>query len=184
MINEMDTTFSIEDVQATLETENTRERVEIPAGEYVCEIKPLLVSKETGSTDVRQDAKGHNKVLMPIEISGNEALDGQWIFEAIYMNNQHDDAGKVKDGIGKRKVAKYANALGLKKLSSLSELEGKYVKIAYGPNKRGYNEVSDISPFGGQGDDGLSGTGVNNILPEEGADKFNAIGEQKSDLPF
>ena len=132
--------FSIEDVQQTLETETKRERIEVPAGEYVCEIKAPL-------PDVRQDAKGHNKLLMPIEISGNEALDGQWIFEAIYMNNQHDDAGKVKDGIGKRKVARYAHALGLKTLTNLSELEGKYVKVDYGPNKNGYNEVREVSAF-------------------------------------
>ena len=142
MFNEpIDTTFSIEDVQATLETETNRERVEIPAGEYVCEIKAPL-------SNVRQDSKGHNKILMPIEITGNAQYDGQWIFEAIYMNNQHDDAGVVKDGIGKRKVAKYAHALGMKKLSNLSELEGKHVKVTYGPNKRGYNEVSDIVAFG------------------------------------
>ena len=132
--------FSIEDVQKTLDTETKRERIEIPAGEYVCEIKAPL-------PDVRQDSKGHSKLLMPIEISGNEALDGQWIFEAIYMNNQHDDAGKVKDGIGKRKVARYAHALGLKTLTNLSELEGKYVKIDYGPNKNGYNEVREVSAF-------------------------------------
>ena len=175
MLNEMDTTFSIEDVQATLETENTRERVEIPAGEYVCEIKPLLVSKETGSTDVRQDAKGHNKVLMPIEISGNEALDGQWIFEAIYMNNQHDDAGKVKDGIGKRKVAKYANALGLKTLSSLSELEGKYVKISYGPNKRGYNEVSDIEAFNSSVDMSVDTIAKSMLTPPPAKEESEAL---------
>ena len=138
--SELDTTFSIEDVQETLDTETKRERIEIPAGEYVCEIKAPL-------PDVRQDSKGHSKLLMPIEISGNEALDGQWIFEAIYMNNQHDDAGKVKDGIGKRKVARYANAVGLKKLSNLSELEGKYVKVEFGPNKNGYNEVREVSAF-------------------------------------
>ena len=132
--------FSIEDVQKTLDTETKRERIEIPAGEYVCEIKAPL-------PDVRQDAKGHSKLLMPIEISGNEALDGQWIFEAIYMNNQHDDAGKVKDGIGKRKVARYAHALGLKTLTSLTELEGKYVKIDYGPNKNGFMEVRKINSF-------------------------------------
>ena len=132
--------FSIEDVQQTLETETKRERIEVPAGEYVCEIKAPL-------PDVRQDAKGHSKLLMPIEISGNEALDGQWIFEAIYMNNQHDDAGKVKDGIGKRKVARYAHALGLKTLTNLSELEGKYVKVDYGPNKNGYNELREVSAF-------------------------------------
>ena len=132
--------FSIEDVQQTLETENKRERIEVPAGEYVCEIKAPL-------PDVRQDSEGHSKLLMPIEISGNEALDGQWIFEAIYMNNQHDDAGKVKDGIGKRKVARYAHALGLKTLSNLNELEGKYVKVDYGPNKNGYNEVREVSAF-------------------------------------
>ena len=139
--------MSIEDVQETLDTETKRERIEIPVGEYVCQIKAPLVSKETGLTDVRQDSKGHNKILMPIEISGNEALDGQWIFEAIYMNNQHDDAGKVKDGIGKRKVARYAHALGLKTLSNLNELEGKYVKVDYGPNKNGYNEVREVSAF-------------------------------------
>ena len=138
--SELDTTFSIEDVQETLDTEPKRERIEIPAGEYVCEINAPL-------PDVRQDSKGHSKLLMPIEISGNEALDGQWIFEAIYMNNQHDDAGKVKDGIGKRKVARYANAVGLKKLSNLSELEGKYVKVEFGPNKNGYNEVREVSAF-------------------------------------
>ena len=80
--NSVNTEFSIEDVQATLETENNRERVEVTPGEYVCEIKPPL-------PDVRQDAKGHNKILMPIEISGNAQFDGQWLFEAIYMNNQH-----------------------------------------------------------------------------------------------
>jgi hypothetical protein len=32
-------------------------------------------------------------------------------------------------------------------LSNLSELEGKFVKVKYGPNKRGYNEVSDIEAF-------------------------------------
>jgi len=132
--------FSIEDVQKTLDTETKRERIEIPVGQYVCEIKATL-------PDVRQDSKGHNKLLMPIEISGNEALDGQWIFEAIYMNNQHDEAGKVKDGIGKRKVARYVHALGLKTLTNLSELEGKYVKIDYGPNKNGYNEVREVSAF-------------------------------------
>jgi len=132
--------FSIEDVQQTLESETKRERIEVPAGEYVCEIKAPL-------PDVRQDAKGHSKLLMPIEISGNPAFDGQWLFEAIYMNNQHDDAGKVKDGIGKRKVARYAHALGLKTLTSLSELEGKYVKVDYGPNKNGYNEVREVSAF-------------------------------------
>ena len=147
MENEMDTMFSIEDVQATLEAENNRERVDVPPGEYVCEIKPLLVSKETGLTDIKIDKKGHNRVVMPIEISGNAQFDGQWLFEAIYMNNQHDEAGKVKDGIGKRKVAEYAHAFGLKSLKSIRELEGKYVKISYGPNKRGYNEVSDIKAF-------------------------------------
>ena len=140
MNSDLDTSFSIEDVQETLDTETKRERIEIPAGEYVCEIKAPL-------PDVRQDSKGHSKLLMPIEISGNETLDGQWIFEAIYMNNQHDDAGKVKDGIGKRKVARYANAVGLKKLSNLSELEGKYVKVDFGPNKNGYNEVREVSAF-------------------------------------
>ena len=132
--------FSIEDVQQTLETENKRERIEVPAGEYVCEIKAPL-------PDVRQDSKGHSKLLMPIEISGNEALDGQWIFEAIYMNNQHDDAGKVKDGISKRKVARLANAVGLKTLTNLSELEGMYIKVDYGPNKNGYNELREVSAF-------------------------------------
>ena len=132
--------FSIEDVQQTLETENKRERIEVPAGEYVCEIKAPL-------PDVRQDAKGHSKLLMPIEISGNEALDGQWIFEAIYMNNQHDENGKVKDGISKRKVARLANAVGLKTLTNLSELEGKYIKVDYGPNKNGYNELREVSAF-------------------------------------
>ena len=138
--NSVNTEFSIEDVQETLETENNRERVEVTPGEYVCEIKPPL-------PDVRQDAKGHNKILMSIEISGNPQFDGQWLFEAIYMNNQHDEAGKVKDGIGKHKVARYAHALGMKTLSNLSELEGKFVKVKYGPNKRGYNEVSDIQAF-------------------------------------
>ena len=140
MNSDLDTSFSIEDVQETLATETKRERNEIPAGEYVCDIKAPL-------PDVRQDSKGHSKLLMPIEISGNETLDGQWIFEAIYMNNQHDDAGKVKDGIGKRKVARYANAVGLKKLSNLSELEGKFVKVDFGPNKNGYTEVREVSAF-------------------------------------
>lgn len=140
--------MSIEDVQETLDSENDRERIEIPIGDYVCQIKAPLVIKETGLTDVRQDKSGHNKILMPIVISsiGSE-LDGQWILEAIYMNNQHDDAGKVKDGFGKRKIAKYAKALGLKSLSSLSEIEGKFVNVEYGPNKRGYNEVREVSTF-------------------------------------
>ena len=143
MFNAENTEFTIEDVQATLETENNRERVEVPAGEYVCEIKAPL-------PDVRQDSKGHNKILMPIEITGNAQFDGQWIFEAIYMNNQHDDGGKIKDGIGKRKVAKYAHAFGMKKFSNLSELEGKLVKVKYGPNKKGYNEVSVVEAFNSQ----------------------------------
>ena len=160
--------FTIEDVQATLETENSRERVEVPAGEYVCEIKSPL-------PDVRQDSKGHNKILMPIEITGslNDEFDGQWIFEAIYMNNQHDDAGKVKDGIGKRKVAKYASALGMKSLNNLSELEGKYVKVEYGPNKRGYNEVREISAFN------ATPTATQATAPATPPAK-----EEKADLPF
>ena len=156
--------FSIEDVQQTLETENKRERIEVPAGEYVCEIKAPL-------PDVRQDSKGHSKLLMPIEISGNEALDGQWIFEAIYMNNQHDDAGKVKDGIGKRKVARYAHALGLKTLTNLSELEGKNVKVDYGPNKNGYNEVREVSAFS-------AGASPNVLTPPPAKEKAGA------DIPF
>ena len=88
MFDTANTDFSIEDVQATLEAENTRERVEVPAGEYVCQIKEPL-------PEVRQDSKGHNKILMPIEISGDTSgLDGQWLFEAIYMNNQHDEGNK------------------------------------------------------------------------------------------
>ena len=132
--------MSIEDVQETLETETKRERIEGPAGEYTCEIREPL-------PDVRQDSKKHNKILMPIEIIGNPDFDGQWLFEAIYMNNQHDEAGKVKDGIGKRKVARYANAVGLKSLKNLNELEGKYVKVDYGPNKNGFNEVRKVLPF-------------------------------------
>ena len=31
--------MSIENVQETLEAENKRERIEVPAGEYVCKIK-------------------------------------------------------------------------------------------------------------------------------------------------
>ena len=34
--NTVNTEFSIEDVQATLEAENTRDRVEVTPGEYVC----------------------------------------------------------------------------------------------------------------------------------------------------
>jgi hypothetical protein len=173
MNEEMDTTFSIEDVQATLDTENSRERVEVTAGEYVCEIKAPL-------SNVRQDAKGHNKILMPIEITGNAQFDGQWIFEAIYMNNQHDDAGKVKDGIGKRKVAKYAHALGMKKLSNLSELEGKHVKVTYGPNKRGYNEVSDIVAFGSNPSPPVDDqSNINQILATPTSNK-----EDLESLPF
>ena len=63
------------------------------------------------------------------------------------MNNQHDEAGKVKDGISKRKVARLANAVGLKSLTNLSELEGKYIKVNYGPNKNGYNELREVSAF-------------------------------------
>ena len=133
--------FSIEDVQETLDTETKRERIEVPEGVYVCQIKEPL-------PEVRQDSKGHNKLLMPIEISGDTSgLDGQWLFEAIYMNNQHDDAGKVKDGISKRKVARLANAVGLKTLTNLSELEGMYIKVDYGPNKNGYNELREVSAF-------------------------------------
>ena len=133
--------FSIEDVQETLDTETKRERIEVPEGVYVCQIKAPL-------PEVRQDSKGHNKLLMPVEISGDTSgLDGQWLFEAIYMNNQHDEAGKVKDGIGKRKVARYAHALGLKTLTNLSELEGQYVRVDYGPNKNGYMEVRKINSF-------------------------------------
>ena len=138
--SELNTAFSIEDVQETLETEIKRERVEVPAGEYVCQIKAPL-------PDVRQDSKGHSKILLPIEVSGNPQYEGQWLFEAIYMNNQHDDAGKVKDGIGKRKVARYAHAVGLKTLKNLTELEGKMVRVDYGPNKNGYMEVRKINPF-------------------------------------
>ena len=164
--------FSIEDVQETLDTETKRERIEIPVGEYVCEIKAPL-------PDVRQDAKGHNKLLMPIEISGNEALDGQWIFEAIYMNNQHDDAGKVKDGIGKRKVARYAHALGLKTLTNLSELEGKYVKVDYGPNKNGYNEVREVSAFSfEQGTNMADASPVSSLTPPPAKESSGA------DIPF
>ena len=136
----LDTAFSIEDVQETLETEIKRERIEVPAGEYVCQIKAPL-------PDVRQDAKGHSKILLPIEVSGNPQYEGQWLFEAIYMNNQHDENGKVKDGISKRKVARLANAVGLKSLTNLSELEGKYIKVDYGPNKNGYNELREVSAF-------------------------------------
>ena len=158
--------MSIEDVQETLEAENKRERIEVPAGEYVCEIKEPL-------PDVRQDSKGHNKILMPIEISGDTSgLDGQWLFEAIYMNNQHDEAGKVKDGIGKRKVARYANACGLKSLKTLGELEGKLVKVEYGPNKNGYNEVKQVSPFGG---------GTPSI---PSAPLSSKEAQEKDDLPF
>ena len=158
--------MSIEDVQGTLEAENKRERIEVPAGEYVCEIKEPL-------PDVRQDSKGHNKILMPIEISGDTSgLDGQWLFEAIYMNNQHDEAGKVKDGIGKRKVARYANACGLKSLKTLGELEGKLVKVEYGPNKNGYNEVKQVSPFGG-GAPSIPST------PSASAERL-----EKDDIPF
>ena len=139
--------MTIEDVQETLDTETKREKVDVPVGEYVCQIKAPLVSKETGLTEVKRDDKGHNKIVMPIEITGSDTLDGQWIFEAIYMNNQHDDLGKIKDGIGKRKVAKYANALGLKSLKSLGELEGKFVKIEYGLNKKGWKEVKEVSAF-------------------------------------
>ncbi len=157
--------MSIEDVQETLEAENKRERIEVPAGEYVCQIKEPL-------PDVRQDSKGHNKILMPIEISGNAELDGQWLFEAIYMNNQHDEGGKVKDGIGKRKVARYANAVGLKSLKNLNELEGKYVKVKYGPNKNGYNEVKDISPFSAPS------------APIPSAPLSSKEAQEKDDLPF
>ena len=161
--------FSIEDVQETLEAENTRERIEVTPGEYVCEIKAPL-------PEVRQDSKGHNKLLMPIEISGNAQFDGQWLFEAIYMNNQHDEAGKVKDGIGKRKVARYAHALGMKKLSNLSELEGKFVKVKYGPNKRGYNEVSDIEAFNAPSKP-MGAEGVSTLLAPP-------IKEESAPIPF
>jgi hypothetical protein len=133
--------FTIEDVQDTLAQEVQREKVKVEQGEYTCEIKAPL-------PDVRRDSKGHNKLLLPLEIMGNDRFDGQWLFEAIYMNNQHDDAGKVKDGISKRKVARLAGAVGLTKLSSLSELEGQYVKVEYGPNKNGYLEIREVASFG------------------------------------
>ena len=166
--NSVNTEFSIEDVQATLETENNRERVEVTPGEYVCEIKAPL-------PDVRQDAKGHNKILMPIEISGNPQFDGQWLFEAIYMNNQHDDAGKIKDGIGKRKVARYAHALGMKTLSNLSELEGKFVKVSYGPNKRGYNEVSEIAAFNSTADMSVDTIAKTMLTPPPAKEESEAL---------
>ena len=169
--------FSIEDVQETLDTETKRERIEVPAGDYVCQIKAPLVDRETGLTDVRQDSKGHNKILMPIEISGSDAFDGQWIFEAIYMNNQHDDAGKVKDGIGKRKVAKYANALGLKSLKNLSELEDKFVKIEYGPNKNGYKEVKAVSAFSFEQGSNMADASPDVLTPPPAK-------ESGADLPF
>jgi len=159
--------FSIEDVQETLDAENKRERIEVPQGVYVCQIKEPL-------PEVRQDSKGHNKLLMPIEISGDTSgLDGQWLFEAIYMNNQHDEAGKVKDGIGKRKVARYANAVGLKSLKNLSELEGKMVRVDYGPNKNGYMEVRKINPFSADVAEAL-----NVVTPPPAKD------ESGGDLPF
>jgi hypothetical protein len=160
--------MSIEDVQETLEAENKRERIEVPAGVYVCQIKEPL-------QEVRQDSKGHNKILMPIEISGDTSgLDGQWLFEAIYMNNQHDEGGKVKDGIGKRKVARYAHACGLKSLKTLGELEGKFVRVDYGPNKNGYNEVKKVNPFS---DSAPS-------APAPSAPLSSKEAQEKDDLPF
>ena len=164
--------FSIEDVQETLDAENKRERIEVPQGVYVCQIKEPL-------PEVRQDSKGHNKLLMPIEISGDTSgLDGQWLFEAIYMNNQHDEAGKVKDGIGKRKVAKYAHAVGLKSLKNLSELEGKMVRVDYGPNKNGYMEVRKINPFSADVAEAL------NVVTPPPAPLSSKEAEETADLPF
>ena len=161
--------FSIENVQETLDAET--KRIEIPVGEYVCEIKAPL-------PEVRQDSKGHNKLLMPVEITGNPQYDGQWIFEAIYMNNQHDDAGKVKDGIGKRKVARYAKALGLKTLANLSELEGKYVKVDFGPNKNGYNEVREVSAFSFEQGSNMADASPSVLTPPPAKEQSG------SDIPF
>ena len=136
---DMDTAFSIEDVQQTLEDEQKRERIEVPPGEYTCQIKDPL-------PEVRQDSKGHNKLLLPLEVSGGE-YDSSWLFEAIYMNNQHDANGKVKDGISKRKVARLAGALGMKTVKNLTELSGHFVNVDYGPNKNGYNEIREVKPF-------------------------------------
>jgi len=136
-----DTAFSIDSVQETLETEQKRERVEVAPGTYTVEIQMPL-------PEVRQDSKGHNKLLLPLEIIGG-VYESSWLFEAIYMNNQHDDPGKVKDGISKRKVARLASAVGLKVMKDFEELAGKFVVVEYGPNKNGYNEIREVKPFGG-----------------------------------
>ena len=114
---------------------------------------------------------------MPIEISGDDALDGQWIFEAIYMNNQHDDAGKVKDDIGKRKVAKYAHALGLKSLKNLTELEDKFVRIEYAPNKKGYKEVKAVEAFSFEEESNMADASPSVLTPPPAK-------ESGADLPF
>ena len=134
-----DTSFSIDDVQQVLAEEQTRERVVVPPGEYLCQIKLPL-------PDVRQDSKGHNKLLLPLEISGGE-YDQSWLFEAIYMNNQHDSSGKTKDGISKRQVARLCNAVGIKVMKDFEEIAGKFVYVDYGPNKGGYNEIREVKPF-------------------------------------
>jgi hypothetical protein len=91
------------------------------------------------------------------------------------MNNQHDDAGKVKDGIGKRKVARYAHALGMKTLSNLSELEGKFVKVSYGPNKRGYNEVSEIAAFNSTADMSVDTIAKTMLTPPPAKEESEAL---------
>jgi hypothetical protein len=58
----------------------------------------------------------------------------------------------------------------MKSLSNLSELEGKFVKVKYGPNKRGYNEVSDITAF--------------SSTPTATAPLSSKEAEEKGDLPF
>ena len=134
-----DTAFSIENVQEILETEQQRERVEVPPGEYVAQIQLPL-------PEPRQDSKGHNKILLPLEIVGGE-YESSWLFEAIYMNNQHDQAGKTKDAISKRKVARLASAVGLKAMKDFEDIAGKFVTVDYGPNKNGYNEIRSVSSF-------------------------------------
>lgn len=157
------TAFSIENVQEILETEQQRERVEVPPGEYVAQIQLPL-------PEPRQDSKGHNKILLPLEIVGGE-YESSWLFEAIYMNNQHDQAGKTKDGISKRKVARLASAVGLKAMKDFEDIAGKFVTVDYGPNKNGYNEIRSVSSFS-----------KNQHQPNAGASPVTD--KEKDDLPF
>ena len=145
---EENSSYSIENVQNTLEEEYEKVKVEVPSGLYVCQIKEPMWRNKQGN--LYTDSSDHQKVLIPLEISEGE-FNTEWLWEAVYVNNKDSDTGKMKDGMGKRKVARLANAVGLKTLNSLDELVGQFVKVDYGLNKRGYTEIKEVSSFSGNG---------------------------------